>query len=147
MKTWTACARRDGERGNVALEMALVLPVLALITFGVVDFARLFYSYMTVASAAHEAAAYAALHRSDLDYIGLSSTAKEDKLKNVAADESGGYLVFSGTNKNTDLYQPTPVSGTGTAAMQKVELRYSFKPLVALPRKGPIPVTAVAAAR
>ena len=49
-----------GERANAAVEMAVLLPFIVAITFGAVDFARLFYAYIAVTNAAHQAATYAA---------------------------------------------------------------------------------------
>ena len=137
----------ESEHGNVALEMALILPFLCMITFGGVDFARLFYAYMTVSSAAHEAAAYAELNANETAYVALSTADRLNALMGVAAAESGGYLVFSGTSANSSMSQPALVSGTGASSMQKVQVTYQFKPIVPIPLPGPIPVTAIAAAR
>src|SRR5687767_3574299 len=54
-------ARRH-ERGQAVVEFALIVPLLALLTMGVVDFGRIFYSYETLANAAREGARYCALH-------------------------------------------------------------------------------------
>ena len=48
-----------GERGTTALEMAFVLPVLLLLTIGMVDAGRLLQAYVTVNHAAREAARFA----------------------------------------------------------------------------------------
>jgi hypothetical protein len=47
------------------VEMALVTPVLALLVFGVLDFARLTYAYVSIVNAAREGARYCALHPGD----------------------------------------------------------------------------------
>ncbi|MFZ3171746.1 MAG: TadE family protein [Carboxydocellales bacterium] len=45
-----------GERGQAMVEMALVLPVLILLIFGIVEFGRVFNAYLIVTNAAREGA-------------------------------------------------------------------------------------------
>jgi len=47
------------------VEFALVVPVLLLITMGLVDFGRVFYVYESLANAAREGARYCALNPGD----------------------------------------------------------------------------------
>lgn len=51
---------RVGVRGQSLVEFALILPILLLLTVGVVDLARVFTAYIAVTDAAREAALYAA---------------------------------------------------------------------------------------
>jgi Flp pilus assembly protein TadG len=51
--------------GQGLVELALVLPVLLLITMGVVDFGRVFQTYVAVVNAARDGARYCALHPGD----------------------------------------------------------------------------------
>lgn len=53
---------RCRERGQAAAEFALMLPVLALIVMGMVDFARVFYTYEALINASREGARYCALN-------------------------------------------------------------------------------------
>lgn len=46
--------RRAGERGQSVVELALVLPVLFLLLFGMAEFARMAGAYLTVQHAARE---------------------------------------------------------------------------------------------
>jgi hypothetical protein len=50
------------ERGQSAVEFALILPVLALLVMGMVDFGRIAAQYQAGANAAREAARYCSLH-------------------------------------------------------------------------------------
>ena len=52
-------------RAQAASEFALLLPFLALLIMGAVDFARVFYSYQAIINAAREGARYCALHPAD----------------------------------------------------------------------------------
>ena len=55
-----AGARRH-DRGAAALELAIVLPVLVSLTFGIVDFARMFNAEIQVSQAAREGVRLASL--------------------------------------------------------------------------------------
>jgi Flp pilus assembly protein TadG len=57
--------RIAGERGAAAVEMALVLPVLLVLIFGLVDFGRALNAQITLTSAAREGVRQAALGASD----------------------------------------------------------------------------------
>jgi hypothetical protein len=50
--------KRDARSGNVIIELALVLPLLALVLLGTADFGRLFYETITVQSAARAGVQY-----------------------------------------------------------------------------------------
>ncbi len=45
---------RTGERGAAMVEMAIVLPVLLLLVFGIIDFGRLYNTQVTLTHAAQE---------------------------------------------------------------------------------------------
>ena len=54
--------RKRGERrGAVAVEFALVLPMLMLLVFGIIDFGRAYYTLNTIISSVREGARYAAV--------------------------------------------------------------------------------------
>ena len=53
---------RRAEAGQAVVEFALIVPLLALITMGILDFGRVFYTYEALANAAREGARYCALH-------------------------------------------------------------------------------------
>lgn len=52
---------RSREDGAAAVELALVLPLLLLLVFGIIDFGRLFNAQITLSAAAREGARWAAL--------------------------------------------------------------------------------------
>jgi hypothetical protein len=140
---------RGGERANAALELALFLPVLVVILVGVIDFGRAYYAYVTVASAAHEAAGYS------IRYPGAAPS--REVLATVVAGESGGFVKLMATapsggggggptstpSGNTALTGPE-IRGTGAEQVAQVTLTYSFKPIVPVPLTGPIEIRAVA---
>lgn len=58
-------ARRIGEKGAAAVEMAIVLPLLLMVIGGIVDLGRAFYTQITFSNAAREGARMVALGYSD----------------------------------------------------------------------------------
>ncbi len=61
----TSTVRPERERGQNAVEFALLLPLLMLVVFGVLDLGRVFFAAITIANAARAGARYAAQHPSD----------------------------------------------------------------------------------
>ncbi|MGI6358032.1 MAG: TadE/TadG family type IV pilus assembly protein [Bacillota bacterium] len=56
---------REDRRGQAMVEMAIVLPLLLLVLMGIIDFGRIYHGYLTVTTAAREAARQAALGAND----------------------------------------------------------------------------------
>jgi Flp pilus assembly protein TadG len=59
-------SRPDRDRGAAAVEMALLLPVLLVLVFGIIDFGRALNEQITLTSAAREGARLAALGQSNV---------------------------------------------------------------------------------
>ena len=57
--------RRAADRGAVAVEFALLLPVLMLLIFGLIDFGRALNAQITLSEAARAGARLAAMGRAD----------------------------------------------------------------------------------
>ncbi len=57
------------QRGQNAVEFALLLPVLMFILFGILDLGRLFFAAITIANAAREGARYGIEHPTDVGGI------------------------------------------------------------------------------
>jgi hypothetical protein len=53
-KIMNGSARRDGERGAALLELALLLPILVVLAFGVIDLGRLIHARLMVANVTRE---------------------------------------------------------------------------------------------
>ena len=135
--------RRNGEQGSAAVELTILLPFLVMVMLGVVDLGRVFYAYITLASAAHEAATYTARFSGDV-------ISTPNALATVISAESAGFLVVrltptSETGGNTTISGSTVVAGD-RVEMAHITLTYTFQPIVPIPLQGPIAVSAAAAA-
>lgn len=58
-------SKPHSERGQSLVELAVMLPLLAVIVFGAVDVGRAFFAYGAIANAAREGALYASLFPAD----------------------------------------------------------------------------------
>jgi Flp pilus assembly pilin Flp len=66
-------------RGAAAIELAVVLPLLALLAIGVAEFGRLYFTAITVANAARAGAQYGAQSAiTSSDFNGMDQAARND---------------------------------------------------------------------
>lgn len=102
------------------VELALVLPVLLLILFGIVEFGRIFHAYLVVANAARVGARQGAIRNSDsqidaaVQNAVLPSNFSLERLTiNISpkeADRSSGDAVTVKINYQVDLFVPVIVN-------------------------------------
>src|SRR2546430_1177326 len=85
--------REDGERGAVAVEFAIIFPLLAMMLFGIVQFGIAFSQYEVYTGAAREGARYAAVRCAPDSTTGCTSTLIQNKVNGAAV----GYSVGPGT--------------------------------------------------
>ncbi len=81
MKRPPSSSRKTADRGVVAVEFALVVPVLLLIVFGIIDFGRALNAQISLTGAAREGARLAAL--------GYSNAAIQSRVAATAPSLSG----------------------------------------------------------
>jgi Flp pilus assembly protein TadG len=72
-------------RGSALIEFAFVLPLLALIMFGVIDFGRALYAYHFVSNAAREATRWASVRGSQCKAWDQACPAKPADVQNYVA--------------------------------------------------------------
>lgn len=105
--------RRAGERGAVAVEFALIVPVLILMLVGLIEFSRAFNAQISITNAAREAARTMAIENN----VGLSkSVAINAAVLNPAI--KAGQIAISpstcapqGTVRVTISYNLVPITG------------------------------------
>jgi Flp pilus assembly protein TadG len=108
MKRALASSRKAADRGSVAVEFALVVPVLLLIVFGIIDFGRALNAQIALTGAAREGVRLAAL--------GYSDAAIQARVAAAAPDLSG---------ISTTVVAACP-PGAGPGANAQVDVSYSF---------------------
>jgi hypothetical protein len=104
--------RRRSERGAAAVEMALVLPVLLFLVFGIIDFGRMLNAQITLTEAAREGARAEALNQNPATRV----TAATPNLSGV----TWAYQHSSGSPGQCPA-SPGPTDDAG------IETRYTFK--------------------
>jgi Flp pilus assembly protein TadG len=100
--------RKARDRGTVAVEFALVLPVLLLIVFGIIDFGRALNAQIVLTGAAREGVRLAAL--------GYPSAAVQARVAAAAPDLSGVTVTVAASCP----------PGAGPTADAVVNVSYSF---------------------
>jgi Flp pilus assembly protein TadG len=86
-------ARRSTERGQAVIELALTLPLLLIVVFGIIDFGFMFQRYEAVTNAAREGARLGALVPRPINVAVAGSYTKQN-----AEDRALAYLNASGLN-------------------------------------------------
>lgn len=96
--------RRSSKNGQSLIEMALLLPVLLLITVVTLDIGRAIYYYSAIYNAAREGARYAIVNQCQLDDNTCNSCEirDEEEIKNQASK----YLVGLDASKITFVPPP-----------------------------------------
>lgn len=104
------------DRGATAVEMAIVLPVLVALAFGIIDFSRIFNAELQISQAAREGARLAALANGGTDY-----TKTDVRNRALAAAPAPGFGTTPPTIPDTDIAL-CPAPGDTSS----VKVSYSF---------------------
>jgi Flp pilus assembly protein TadG len=119
---WVFDSRRGPDGGATLVEFAVVLPLVLLMLFGVVEFARIVYSFATVWNSAREGARYATTvgdtdgnkipNYLDCDAIIQAAVNKAIGVGLSSADISVKYFDTGGTEvADCALSPPAPAAG------------------------------------
>jgi Flp pilus assembly protein TadG len=114
MKRRRQAASDSRERGSVAVEFALLLPVLLLLIFGIIDFGRAINDQITLTQAAREGARLAAL--------GYSTSAVTTRAQSVTTAN----FLSPVTVTVTPLTSPACAAGAGVGVDAKVTVTYTY---------------------
>jgi len=122
------------EHGASLVELAMLLPLFALMLLGAVDFARAYYLATEVAGAAHAAAVYGSLNPTDT--VGMT-TAAQDDAPNVPNLSVGtptyGTECSDGSNYTANTSTMPSCSGTNAVYLVKVTVTGTYRPLIPWP--------------
>jgi Flp pilus assembly protein TadG len=103
LRLGTRFARRRDERGAVAAEFALLLPLLVIILFAIIEFGIALTRLVTYTGAAREGARYAAVQCRPESSAGCTSSLLTDKV----TDAAEGYPITPGpVSVDRDCSQP-----------------------------------------
>ena len=117
---------RPSDSGAVAVEFALVLPLLLLLTLGIYDFGRLQYERIVVTSASYEAARASALWKAGDTWNGVAITSGLMAAQK-AADAAAGNLTVSVTAGPSNPGCSTAGTNTVTVtALHNGQTRFTF---------------------
>jgi len=99
------------QQGQAATEFALVLPILALLLFGIIQLGIVFNHYVTVTDAVRAGARKAAVSRHQSDPVGTATTAVRSSATNLDQAQLGVAV-------NSTWQQGTDVTVTATYPFQ-----------------------------
>jgi Flp pilus assembly pilin Flp len=108
------------EQGAAVVEFALVMPILALIIFGIIDFGRAFYTVNNIISAVREGARYGAILAAPMSTTGQREI--RDRVRSVSQPFGGDSL------RDSQIRIEFP---DGELVRVRVE-NYPFRPLTPL---------------
>lgn len=80
----------NGQRGQSLVEMAVLMVVLLLIMAGVLDFGRMYFTYLALQNAAGEGAAYGAINP---EWVNNGDNADPNNIEYRVRNESTGNLI------------------------------------------------------
>jgi Flp pilus assembly protein TadG len=118
--------RRNRSIGQALVELALALPVIVLLVFGLVDLGRAVYAWTAISNAAREGARLAIVNQAET--AGVSEAARE------AAEQATGLGIdpadpaqVAVAYRSADLASACPARAIGCVA--EVRVRYQFMPV------------------
>src|SRR5262245_31708724 len=120
--------RTARQGGSVAVEMALVLPLLVLIVLLCVDFGRFAYTYIAAKNAARAGAEYGIMH----PYSDSSKTTWENNIQEAARDEMEQQRGYTRTNLTTTV--TVTIESSGLRRVRVKATYSSFRPIVHWPK-------------
>ncbi|WP_242538885.1 TadE/TadG family type IV pilus assembly protein [Trinickia acidisoli] len=115
-----AHVRRRNQRGSAVVEFALLLPLLLVITFGIIEFALALYDKAVITNASREAARAGIVYESPQ----LTNT----QISAVATNYCANYLIALGS-KPTPTVTVSHSSGTSAGNPLTVTVSYGYTSL------------------
>lgn len=120
------------EDGQSILEMAVVLPTLFLLVFGIFEFSMLLYTYSVMYEAAHQGVRYAEFHGSDTGFVGTGcSTSSPVGVINTVQKAASASLHNTSAMKVTVCYPDT--TGSTPLSLVTVTVGYTYVPYLKVP--------------
>ncbi len=118
--------RRRAVVGAAAVELAVLLPFLLLLVFGVADFGRVVHAYLAVSNSARVGAEYGSMH----EVTALSRSSWEAQIRSTIDSEMQGLSGYSPGNLQATYDTTTDSDGLTQVT---VSVTYPFTTLVNWP--------------
>ncbi|HEU4635494.1 MAG TPA: TadE/TadG family type IV pilus assembly protein [Edaphobacter sp.] len=117
------------EDGQSIIEMALVLPMMILLVFGLFEFSMLLYTYSVMYEAAHQGIRYAEVHGSDTGVIASGcSTSSPAGVISTVQNAASASLHDTSAMTVTVCYPDT--TGSTPLSLVTVTVGYKYVPYV-----------------
>jgi Flp pilus assembly protein TadG len=116
----------DARRGLAAVETAIVLPVVLLLTLATIDFGRIVYAYLAVSNAANAGAEYGAMHQ----FTSYTQSYWQSQIQSAIQNEMQNLNGFSPANLQTSYSTTTDSAGLYQLT---VSVSYPFSTIVNWP--------------
>jgi Flp pilus assembly protein TadG len=115
-------SRSSSQKGASAVEFALVLPLLMVITFGIIEFGVFLYDQQVITNASREGA------RAGI--VASSPRVTPTQIEGVVQNYCGTYLITFGTHSTPTIVNPpagySATATFGTDLIVQVNYQYSF---------------------
>jgi Flp pilus assembly protein TadG len=116
--------RLRDDKGAVAVEAAIILPVLCLLVFGIIEFGMLFRANITVSQSARAGARTAVALPKYTGYQTSAANAVAAQLRNTLGSDEIQYLTIYKADKVTGR----PVGGAGYKTCTTTCYRFTWNP-------------------
>src|SRR4051812_26664155 len=129
-------AKRQNQSGSAIIEMALLFPLMAVMMCGTMDFARVFYAGIAVASAARAGVQLGAFSPSNAGkYDAMNAAAVADAANQGLSAITPVSRAYCGCNGSTaEVSCTTGVCGTANPnGYVETKVDYTFTPIVPYP--------------
>ncbi len=116
--------KSERERGSIAVEFALIFPIILTLLFGMIDFGRLLFSYEVLTNAAREGA------RQGIKLVNPELT--QSDMETIVFTSIDNSLLLESTNATVNTQRTVvPTPGNPAARDLSVNVAYNFNFLVA----------------
>ena len=136
LKGWLFRHLRNSQHGQSIVEIAFVLPVLALLMFAAVDFGRLLLVYIATSNGAREGARQGTLYPGCLDTGGSTAASVQNRIRNNTDRIIDWNIVTPVVTYHNASVTPTPVSTPVIGGLVEVQVQIPYEPIT--PLVGPI---------
>ncbi len=126
---------RQRTRGQSLVEMALILPLMLMVLFGIIDIGWYVYGYSSIFQATRNAAEVAAQLPPYPERLALkpdSSWMDDPCVRTILANANDKSGMFPGVENNVIISYPNGVNSRRTGDVIQIDITYNIQPLTPL---------------